>query len=184
MSSENEILGVYEKIPDTLPPESHIRFNMQPIDMISYWNRVGLTANFMANFYMYNFEKNNEIQNILSTILNELVENAVKFSNAKNSEVVMDLKKYGQIIKMEIRNEASSGIFHRFKDKIKKMLEEDLEKLYFEHLESKTDDDEQSGLGLMMLAKDYPVDLGFFFERTDDNMYRVTVRAYIDLEDL
>lgn len=184
MSIQSEKIGSYEKIPDSLPPESHIRLILQPIDMISYWNRVGLTADFMANFYTYNFQKDRDIQNTLSTILNELVENAVKFSHAKKSEVVMDLKKYSQIIKMEIRNEAPNGIFEQFKNKVKKMNEEDLEKLYFDHLENKKEEDDQSGLGLLMLAKDYPVELGFLFEVTDNNINRVTVRAYIDLGDL
>lgn len=184
MSENIEIIGNYDKIPDSLPPESHIRLTLHPIDMISYWNRVGLTADFIANFYTYNFEQNNDIQNTLSTILNELVENAVKFSLAKDSEVTMDLKKYAQIIKMEIRNETPASIQKKFRDKVKKLHEEDLEQLYFDHLESKKEGDDQSGLGLLMLAKDYPVELGFRFEEADNGKYRVTVRAYIDLRDL
>lgn len=178
-----EILGDYNKIPDIVPAESSASMVFHPIDLLTHWKRCGILADFIASFYSFTSpgKQDDRVLYNLSTVINELIENAAKFSRPR-SDVGLNLKHFSNLLLIEVTNEVHSQHSENFKKIAKTLLESDIEELYFKKLEEKQESDTQSGIGLMMILKDYPVTLGFRFEKVDDTSTRITVRAHISTE--
>lgn len=185
--SNVEIFGEYDTIPEGIDAEGVLTLYLQPIDLMTYWKRCGLIADFSARFYAFAHTGANEIvENTLSTVLNELVENAAKFSRQKESRVHISLKHYINLVAIEITNEASLQIGDSFKEYVQKLLKSDHDKMYVEKMENKTEDDMTSGMGLLMILMDYNSKLGVKFETIEENgaqFYRVHVQILLRLED-
>ncbi|MCG6140420.1 slr1658 superfamily regulator [Leptospira mtsangambouensis] len=178
------IMGDYHSIPENLPADGQLRLIFQPIDMTSYWRRCGLTANFVAGFYSYCYEASETKANSLSTIINELLENASKFSKSKNGEVNVELKQYGNLLRIDVLNVASKTLRDSFELFVKKLISENVEEMYFSTLETKEDGDTNSGLGLLMMLKDYRVRFGYSFTEIDADTHEIIVRAIINVEEI
>lgn len=179
-----KIIGEYNIIPETLPADGQLKLLFQPIDMTTYWRRCGLTANFVAGFYSYCYEASDAKANSLSTIINELLENASKFSKAREGRINVELKHYGNLLKIDVLNVASKTLRESFEAFVHKLMSEDVEELYFNTLETKEDGDTKSGLGLLMMLKDYPVRFGYSFKEIDADTHEITVRAIINVEEI
>ncbi len=179
-----KIVGEYNIIPDNLPADGQLKLNFQPIDMMTYWRRCGLTANFVAGFYAYCYEESEAKANSLSTIINELLENAAKFSKAKEGKITLELKHYGNLLKIDIENITSKTLRDSFEEHVNKLVKEDIEELYFQTLETKADDDPRSGLGLLMMLKDYSVRIGYGFQEIDADTHIINVRTIINVEEI
>lgn len=171
----------FKLIPDILPPESHLFMRLQPIDMMSQWKRIGRVSDFTADFFVNNQSLSDFMRNSVSTVVNELVENAAKFAKPRNGLIDLDLKYYSTIIKIEIRNIVSDRIRMNFETHIKKYLSEDIEKMYYEQLESLSDKEHSSGMGYLLLYKDYPIKFGYQFKKLDSDRHEVTVEAYLNI---
>ncbi|EMY62160.1 slr1658 superfamily regulator [Leptospira terpstrae] len=178
------VIGEYNFISENLPPDGQLRLIFQPIDMTSYWSRCGLTANFVAGFYSYCYEASETKANALSTIINELLENASKFSKAMEGKINVELKQYGNLLRIDVLNVASKTLRDSFELFVNKLLSENVEEMYFSTLETKVDGDTQSGLGLLMILKDYPVRFGYSFNEIDADTHEITVRAIINVEEI
>ncbi|TGN13150.1 slr1658 superfamily regulator [Leptospira ilyithenensis] len=179
-----KIIGEFQTIPDNLPADGQLKLIFQPIDMTTYWRRCGLTANFVAGFYSYCYEASDTKANSLSTIINELLENASKFSKAREGRIQIELKHYGNLLKVDVSNIASKNLRESFEAFVSKLQAENVEELYFSTLESKEDGDTKSGLGLLMMLKDYPVRFGYSFNEIDADTHEITVRAIINVEEI
>ncbi|MCW7468712.1 MULTISPECIES: slr1658 superfamily regulator [Leptospira] len=178
------IIGEYHIIPENLPADGQLRLIFQPIDMTTYWRRCGLTANFVAGFYSYCYEASETKANSLSTIINELLENASKFSKAREGRINVELKQYGNLLRIDVLNVASKTLRDSFEIFVNKLLSENVEEMYFSTLETKEDGDTKSGLGLLMMLKDYPVRFGYSFHEVDADTHEITVRAIINVEEI
>jgi hypothetical protein len=174
-----EIIGKYDLLPSTLPSEGEVAIIVQPIDLMTHWRRCGLMADFAATFYSY-VQIDHINKNLISTIFNELVENATKYSVKKGGDVRIIMKMFNNVLKIQIENNTTRQFFERLKSHLKYLSEaEDLEMIYFETLEQKSLDNPDSGIGLLLMMKDYPVQIGakFIHDEENDN-YRVIMRAY------
>lgn len=179
-----KIVGEFHIIPENLPADGQLRLIFQPIDMTTYWRRCGLTANFVAGFYSYCYEASEAKANALSTIINELLENASKFSKAREGRIHVELKQYGNLLRIDVLNVASKALRETFEHFVDQLLSENVEELYFNTLETKEDGDTKSGLGLLMMLKDYPVRFGYSFHEVDADTHEITVRAIINVEEI
>lgn len=177
------VLGDFEKIPDIVPAESSASMVFHPIDLLTHWKRCGILADFIASFYSFTSpgKQDDRVLYNLSTVINELIENAAKFSRPR-SQVGMNLRHYSNLLLIEVTNEVHAQHSENFRKFASNLLEADIEELYFRKLEEKQESDTQSGIGLMMILKDYPVTLAFRFQSIDDNFTKITVRAHISTE--
>jgi len=183
----SEYIGDFNFVGEEIDAEGVLRVTLQPIDLMTYWKRCGLIADFGAQFYAYAYGKNNDIiQNTISTVLNELVENAAKFSKQRDSYVEIVMKHYINLVSIEVVNEATPRISESFRGYVRQLVESDHEDLYFKKLEEKAEDDTSSGLGLLMILKDYPCRFGAKFEEKNDNgapYFRIHVKIIMKLEE-
>ncbi|MCZ8240003.1 MAG: histidine kinase [Leptospiraceae bacterium] len=171
----------FKMIPDILPPESHLFLRLQPIDMMSQWKRIGMVSDFTAEFFGQHQSLGNLTKNSVSTVVNELVENAAKFAKPRNGLIDLDLKFYSSLIKIEVRNIVSERMRGNFEMHIKRVLTGDIEKMYFDHLESLVSKADTSGIGYLLMYKDYPIRFGFQFKRLESDKHEVTVEAYLNI---
>ncbi|MCC5918230.1 MAG: hypothetical protein JJU02_13000 [Cryomorphaceae bacterium] len=180
--NEEVVIGDFNIIHESIPAEGNVFIRLKPIDMISYWKRCGMLADFVAAFYGNTREKSQVLENSISTIFNELIENATKYSVKRGGEVKIHLMLYDSILKIEIENITTINHYEGYKKHVKNLLEcEDLEGLYYQTLAEKSDSPEGSGIGIMLLLKDYPIKIGARFH-SEDGTHRVKIQVYYSLE--
>ena len=75
-----------------------------PLDLVAHWRRCGMTADFLAYFLSYTFRDQDAALSLLSTVINELLENAVKFSVDKRRPVALALSHFGETVRIQTHN--------------------------------------------------------------------------------
>ena len=147
------------------------------------WRRCGLSADFLARYYSYYFpyrEKATDrisrdtAENTISYILNELIENTAKYSDAAETwvEVVVRLRENDVLFQVSNHvTEKRAGEFTRI---VSDLLGGNAEELYVAQLEKNTG---SSGLGYLTMINDYGVSLGFMVKKNADDVFTVSVQA-------
>ncbi len=179
-----DTIGHFNLIPDSIPAEGDVTITVRPIDLIAYWKRCGLMADFAAAFYSFTQDEPDIQENIISTIFNELIENASKYSIKTNGEVSIHMKLYDAVLKIQVENFTSKENYLKLYGHLKELSEaDDLDELYIKTLSEKSDASSGSGIGLLLLAKDYKLKIGAQFRFNEDsNLYKVTTQSYYYIE--
>lgn len=176
-------IGDYNLVPENIPAEGDVFIRLKPIDLIAYWKRCGILADFAAAFYAYTQDKPQGPENSISTIFNELIENATKYSVKRNAEVSIHMMMYDSVLKIQIENNTTSNHFEAFQKHLTDLLEcEDLDAYYIDLLATKAEGTSESGIGLLLLLKDYQIKVGAKFIRDQDEQYKVIIQAYYYIE--
>lgn len=181
---EKTHIGHYGIIPDSFPAEGKVNMVVKPIDMVTYWKRCGALADFIAKFYANNSIANDPNENLISTIFNELIENAAKYSTKRDTTIKIDLSLYNTILKMQVENFSTETNFRLLREQAELLFNStDLDEMYVEKMENKLLGGEDSGIGLLMLIKDYPIKMGFQFENTEENPFKIITQVYFYMEE-
>jgi hypothetical protein len=180
------VFGNYEE-QDTKNALSSSTLLLNAQEMSNNWRRVSLTADYLAKYYSYYFpykEKalktlsRNEAENILSFVINELIENTAKYSNTPKKSVTIKLILEEKTLLFYISNYISNDNSVDFIAICKEIFENNTRELYIKKLEENVETGKGgSGLGYLTLINDYDIDLGFKFEKIQDNISKVTVQA-------
>jgi hypothetical protein len=181
------IYGDFEMIPEELTPEAHFEMSVTPIDLMTHWQRCSLFSDLVAGFIAYAYHQSREMHTFhvyssISTIFQELIENAAKYSRQREGVIRVRVKHFNAIVRIEVQNDATPATAERFEGIVKTLLSSDLDDLHVQIVENHARERSQSGLGLVLLAKDYPVTFGFSFNRINNEREIVTVRAHYYLE--
>jgi hypothetical protein len=149
--------------PSTAPPRKR-------------WHNNGRSADFLADFLITclpevesdsDRRRQAEIKDAVSYIANELLENAMKYSNQIDRACTsINLYFDGKCILFLTRNDISLGAIAPFQACIEELLNEDPQELYITRLEESVESgDEGSGLGLLTMMNDYEAKVGWKFEQ-------------------
>lgn len=145
-----------------------------PLDVFDHWDRCGDIADFIARYFHYNF-KTPASQNIISTVINELAENAVKYSRNKSSPIRIEARKRQDRLILKVANSLPRNQREHFTAICRELFAQDLETLYLERLTQGKEDRSFSGIGLILLKKDYDALIGFDFRHTPENTLIVEI---------
>jgi hypothetical protein len=184
------LYGDFEYIPDERIPDAHLELRVNSFDLRTVWQRCGLLSNLVAGYissayFDEGMGYNSEIFSSISTIFQELIENAAKFSMRRDAVIRVRVKHYERVTRLEVQNDSSMSHSHKFEAHLKVLFTApDLDDLQVSILESRSRDQLESGIGLLMLLKDYPVRLGVQFASNGQDQEVVTVRVYYRLEGL
>lgn len=151
------------------PAESVIEIHLKPIDLMTYWKRIGVLSDFIGYFYGYSYQpeysaeewkkRSSEIVNSISTVFNELLENAAKYSFDKKSDIDISLVQRGKAFEIIVENKTNVTNIIEYEKSLKEIFSHpNFEELYFQKLEA-SHEEGQSGIGLLMILKDYPVEM-------------------------
>lgn len=174
--------GHYNLVPDSLPSESEFTLKLRPMDLRVQWRRCSLTADYISNYCSYQEKLDPDTSNTISIIINELIENAAKFSKDRKGEIFLDLKYYSEILKIEVKNLTDETSKNKLEKSISTLGDRNSDKTYLNKLKKGEKND--SGIGLLLLSKDFPVRLGFLINEVSSATYEVIVRAYLDLNEV
>ncbi|MCK6521350.1 DUF6272 family protein [Myxococcota bacterium] len=181
-----DLLG---QVGDTLTPQdpadrlSNLRIELLPIDLIVQWRRCSKMADFLASYFEYHFESRVVAAQVLSTGLNELIENLAKFSADKQRPVSVEISHFGEVITFETQNEARRAEVAALRARLTRMATTDPEELFLEQLEHTASRDRAaSGLGLINLKKDYGARLSAEIRAVPDDPERFHVTLQLALE--
>jgi hypothetical protein len=162
------------------------------------WSNNRLAAYFVADYFsnLLQIDENdppgeerlNEAKNAVSYVGNELLENAIKFHEKSQSELVkfgLHLLEGAEEITVIIfaKNSITIPNFEKLQSFIKELLAADTNELYIQQIEKTSEDEnsETSGLGLLTIINDYSAKLCWKFESASSNpqIINVTTMAQI-----
>ena len=164
---------------------SGVSIELPALAIVAHWKRCGLTADWLAAFMAYDFERRASATSVLSTVVNELLENAVKFCAEKTAPVALSFRHYGSTVRIEVRNTVDSGRADALRAHFDRLESEDTDAL-FASLVANASEKGSPGLGLLILRRDYGASIGVRAETenggTDARV--VTVQVQLDVEEV
>jgi hypothetical protein len=140
-------------------PLSSLSIHFLPLDLVAEWARCGEAADFLARFLTHDFEDRETAGSVLSTAINEVVENAVKFSSDKRVAALVTVAEYSTHVTIRASNAISAAQAERFADALSRITAGDPEALFAERL-AHPPETGGAGIGLIMLRKDYGASIG------------------------
>ena len=133
------------------------------------WKHCGITSDFLGDFYSARTDggsiKANEIRHNIAYLVNELLENAVKFRSA--GDIVIDTLMVDGAFRLCIANLISADTALGFQEVLGELQGRNPSELLIERIEQNAADPTSSGsgLGLLTLMSDYGVEIGWNFLR-------------------
>ncbi|WRH66037.1 MAG: ATP-binding protein [Planktothrix sp. GU0601_MAG3] len=187
-----QIFGDFVEVPPTSNEFLVIGFSPSSIPLKHRWRNNGLSANFMADYVTTFVPKSeddpatanlqNEIKSAVSFIVNELLENAMKFSDyTVNYPISIQLYLKTDRLIFVVVNSINQEKFESFQLFIEKLIHSDSQELYIEQVEKSLDSENSSGLGYLTMINDYLARLGWKFEALQTEPKVLTVTTMVQL---
>jgi hypothetical protein len=129
-----------------------------PLDFVTEWARCGQTADYIARFVAYDFERRELAANILSTVANELIENVVKFSSDKTIPAQVVVRQFGDHISITTRSNSTMHQAESFRRMVDHIMRADPDRSFAERV-AHPPEMGGAGIGLIVLRKDYGASL-------------------------
>jgi hypothetical protein len=168
-----------------LTPLSTLDLHFLPLDYVMHWHRCGLAADYFAAHVAYTFDNREAARALLATVVNELLENAVKFSSDKSLPASLHFNHFGDWLAIETRNRTDARRAAALDVLVRDFAAQTAEALFLARIASPTGSDTSpSGLGLLVLKKDYGVRLTIECQPVADDQFEVFVQALIHTEEL
>lgn len=158
------------------------------------WRNNGLSADFLADYLSTFFPgkdpassgRQAEIKGAISYIANELLENAMKFSDMPSQHAVyLSIYLEEKTISLYVTNSIDPNTIETFQHFIHRLLTEDTDTLYMEQLSRNAagDHGDKSGLGFLTILNDYGATLAWKFEplAQDVDVMTVTTMACLSV---
>lgn len=177
--------GAYLPPEKAGPPLSSVALRVSAIDYVAQWKRCSLTADFLAGYVAPAFEAEREARDQLSVIIDELIENAVKFCADVRDTVLVTVRNYGESVHVEASNTCDPVRAEDLRRSIARMAECDPELLFVEQIEhSAATDPMESRLGLITLRVTHNARLGARIVEALGGTYRVTVQVSLPTQEV
>lgn len=151
-----------------------IVFSPSSVPLRERWRTNQLSANFLADYFSTFFpgeghpvgmsDPKSELMGIITFIANELLENAMKFSDAASTEaVMMTLQLYPDKLVFLTRNQVNTTTEGHLREFIRTLLASDPAELYIQQIEKQAQDEKShdSGLGILTIINDYSAQVGW-----------------------
>lgn len=169
-----------------LPPNAdacRLRLTDGPLDIS--WHHCSLTADFLGDFFADHVKLRDDAHDIRHSIgylVNELLENAVKFRAPGDIEIEAGF--HDTVFGISVLNRVRAETAERFQALLAEITSRDPGELLIERIEQNAADPDSrgSGLGILTLMNDYGAQLGWKFLRDDeDGLYRLETYAALPL---
>jgi hypothetical protein len=172
----NETIGNFSNIENISAQGEYLQLGFQPssVPLKERWRNNGLSADFMGDYVTTFFPKSEddpqsisrqaEIKSAVSYIANELLENAMKYSdsNLEKSISISLILEQNQIVITE-SNFSKDDQALSYRDFAAKLISSDPMEMYVEQLETSAIGDGTSGLGFLTMINDYNAELAWKF---------------------
>lgn len=194
-----EIIGEFN---DDLPQSQEyltLVFSPSSVPLKQRWRTNGLSADFMADYFATFFPGKEsgttevdiqaEVKSAVSFIGNELLENAMKFSDETSDyPISLTLQMHSEKLIFMATNSVNPQRLEKFQAFVQELTTSDIDELYLRHLEQNGSDgrDTQqnssaSGLGLLTMINDYQAQLGWKFKSIPNEPEALAVTTMVQL---
>ncbi len=151
------------------------------LELIAHWRRCGLTADFVGQFIAQSLDQPTTAALVCSTVVNELMENAVKYSSVGNQLLTLRAPFLGDHLVFETTHFATLEQAEHLKAWFQRLESHDARVLFIDQIEHTAAlEPGFSGLGLITLVRDYGALLGLCISRAEGNQVEVRVQALFD----
>jgi hypothetical protein len=156
------------------------------------WKTNGLSADFLGdyvrNFFpgdtSANINKQAEIAAAVSFIANELLENAMKYSDESAEQPInLEMHLFSDHLIFLSKNSVHQDAIASFQSYIQEITTGDIGEMYINQLERSVTNEEEanSGLGYFTMIMDYEATLGWKFEQAQTNGHATIVTTMVQL---
>lgn len=194
LSSKVQIFGEFlQEIPVS---NDYLTLNFSPASEARKrrWEHNGISADFLGDYFAAFFpgdpasesknNRKNTVKGIVSYIANELLENAVKYSDrSANLPITITLYLYEHELIFIVTNYAQEIMVEKYQKFIRQLLDSDPNELYTRQLEKTALGTGESNIGLLTMINDYSARLGWKFDylQQDLSIIHVSVVARFDI---
>jgi hypothetical protein len=175
-----------EPRPADIEPTARLTLYDGPLEL--GWLHAGATADFIGTFFADLGARagldGNDARHGISYLVNELVENAVKFRAPDGGEVMLAARLDGANFELLLSNIAVAETAGRFGAILDEIVSRDPGELLIERIEANAADDSSTGssLGILTLMSDYGVRMNWTFEpHAKGTLVRVETYAALPL---
>ena len=186
----SQIFGTWEELTAVSP--HYASMNLKATHLASHWRRNSLSSDYWAAYAALQIPeivptgwlRREDVNYVLSYLLNELFENCAKFSAGPEQTVHYQAWYEDERIVFQFTNHIQPTGERPFINLIEEILNGDPDELYFQKLEENAEQDlGGSGLGYLTLIKDYGIQFGFRFRPINDETTAVDVQAHVSLKE-
>jgi hypothetical protein len=156
------------------------------------WRNYGLSADFLGDYFANFFpggdvpestiNLKDTIKATVSYIANELLENAVKYSDESVLlPVSITLRLFDQDIVFQVTNYANQAVAQQYQQFVQTLQATDIDELYTQQLEKTALGEGGSSMGILTIIQDYAAQGGWRFEQLMENpsISKVTVMMHL-----
>lgn len=179
-------IGEYRNI-DEYKDKIKLYINIPHAEVKDYWNRCGLTSNFIASYIALSYSDEKNITNSLSFIINELLENSIKYSSESDKGVEICFLQKDETVIIEISNDICKEQMKKMKCIAENIVNGDcVNDKYLDIISANAKLSNGSGVGLLTIISYYNVVVGFKFIAVDEfnEAFRLSVQVRINVEEL
>jgi len=156
------------------------------------WNHYGLSADFLGDYFAAFFpgdampdskiNRKDTVKAAVSYIANELIENAVKYSDEiVGLPISIALHLYEREIIFQVTNYANQPTVKKYQTFIQEILDADVDELYIHRLEKAAMGEGNSNMGLLTMINDYSARFGWKFQPMLQNPASIRVSVMVHL---
>ncbi|WP_195179166.1 ATP-binding protein [Mesorhizobium sp. INR15] len=176
------LFGTPELAIGMMESASRVRLYDGPLDLS--WRHCATTADFIADLFALRFQSSRndyrEARHSIGYLVNELIENAVKFRAP--GEIVIEASMDSGCFKIKVSNDVDGETASGFQNLLATITVGDPSDLLIERIEANAANPDVggSGLGLLTLMSDYGARLAWIFSPADQSD-RICVETYASI---
>ena len=188
----------FGEFTETVPScEEYLTLHFSPTSVARKrrWSNYGMSADFLGDYFAAFFpgdtvrdspiSQKDTVKGAVSYVANELLENAVKYSDESvNLPVSISLYLYDQLIILRVISYANLFTVEKYQRFIEDVLSSDLDEFYCRQLEQTALGCGGSNMGLLTMMYDYSARFGWKFQplETTPEVFEVNVLARLICE--
>lgn len=194
LSPKVQIMGEFlEEVPAS---NDYLTLNFSPTSEARKrcWEHNGISADFLGDYFAAFFpgdttskskiNRKTTVKSIVSYIANELLENAVKYSDrTANLPITITLYLYEKELIFSVTNYAHKTTVVKYQEFIHELLASDPDDFYTRQMEKAAMGTGESQMGLLTMVNDYSAQLGWKFDhlQQESQIIHVSVMARFDI---
>ena len=154
-----------------------------PVEHVQHWKKCSLIANFFGNYQAESYKENKtQIISAISTISNELLENAIKFSEKDYSDISISIKKHDSSILIQVTNISNKSHITRLQHTLTRINNKNIAAFQIEKINKNAIENSSfSEIGLINIAKDFSNKIGAKITPIEStNLYIVDLYVIFD----
>ncbi len=158
-----------------------IELELRPSELLVHWKRCGLTADWVSSYLAQDIEPAAQptARNVLSTVINELLENAVKFSTDGAPAIRIRTGRRGNSVWIETFNKAAEPRARLLEKTLEELGREPASALFTRRMAADKDP-EAPGIGLLIIQRDHGARIHAEIALRADGA--VDVRVHVELD--